>query len=69
MEKNNLAAEKVKTNLNQDLRLSLVCCDENSLFLHRMPPNVQAHLLDLNINDTDALAKKADSLFQSHNSF
>ena len=25
-------------------------------------------LLDLNINDTDALAKKADSLFQSHQS-
>ena len=40
-----------------------------SLFLHRMPLDVWAHLLDLNINDTDALAKKADSLFQSHNSF
>ena len=33
-----------------------------------MPPDVRTHLLNLDINNTGALAKKADSLFQSHQS-
>ena len=37
-----------------------------NLFLCRMPLDVRVHLLDLNINDNNALAKKAGSLFQSH---
>ena len=44
----------------------LVLC---SLFLRQMPLNIQAHLLDLVISNTDALARKADALFQSHQSF
>ena len=36
------------------------------LFLRRMPTDVCAHLLDLDISDSNALAEKADSLFQSH---
>ena len=41
----------------------LVLC---SLFLRQMPLNIQAHLLDLVISNTDALARKADALLQSH---
>ena len=38
----------------------------SGLFLCQMPSNVLAHQLGLEINDTNALAKKSDSLFQSH---
>ena len=38
------------------------------LFLHRMPQTVWDHLLVLDIQDLNALAKKADALFQSQQS-
>ena len=34
------------------------------LFLRRMPETIHDHLLALDIQDADALAKKADALFQ-----
>ena len=33
-----------------------------------MPPDVREHLLDLDISDPIALARKADALFQIHQS-
>ena len=39
------------------------------LFLCQMPQTIHDHLLALDIQDPDALAKKADALFQSHQSF
>ena len=36
------------------------------LFSRRFPQSIRDHLLALDIEDPDALAKKADQLFQSH---
>ena len=35
-----------------------------SLFLHQMPQTLRDHLLAQDIQDSDALAKNADALFQ-----